>query len=198
MGTLSAVKNRQSAICGEVRTMPINSVPTGWLSCDGSAISRTNYSKLFGIIGTTFGSGDGSTTFNLPNYNSGKFLRGSGGLAAAIGTAQANATKKNGLTASAIASSADINKNLWNTNQTAHAHSTNFGSYSNVQIGSGTAVIDNAGTTAYTRSGGATANSASWASATASGTAAAQSITVNAGDAETRPDNYAVVFVIKY
>ena len=38
-----------------------------WLLCDGSAISRTTYSRLFGIIGTTYGSGDGSTTFNVPD-----------------------------------------------------------------------------------------------------------------------------------
>ena len=49
--------------------------PTGWLECDGSAISRTKYSNLFGIIGTTFGEGDGSTTFNLPDLR-GEFVRG--------------------------------------------------------------------------------------------------------------------------
>lgn len=41
--------------------------PTGWLFCDGSAISRTEYADLFTAIGTTYGSGDGSTTFNLPD-----------------------------------------------------------------------------------------------------------------------------------
>lgn len=41
--------------------------PGGWLWCDGRAISRTAYSELFSIIGTTYGSGDGSTTFNIPN-----------------------------------------------------------------------------------------------------------------------------------
>ena len=41
--------------------------PKGWLVCDGSAISRTEYDELFGVIGTTYGTGDGSTTFNLPN-----------------------------------------------------------------------------------------------------------------------------------
>jgi microcystin-dependent protein len=38
----------------------------GWLLCNGSAISRTTYSQLFTAIGTTFGAGDGSTTFNIP------------------------------------------------------------------------------------------------------------------------------------
>ena len=41
--------------------------PNGWLLCDGSAISRTTYADLFEVIGTIFGEGDGSTTFNLPN-----------------------------------------------------------------------------------------------------------------------------------
>ena len=41
--------------------------PNGWLLCDGSAISRTTYADLFEVIGTTFGEGDGSTTFNLPS-----------------------------------------------------------------------------------------------------------------------------------
>ena len=43
------------------------SAPTGWLECDGSAVSRTTYSALFTAIGTTYGSGDGSTTFNVPD-----------------------------------------------------------------------------------------------------------------------------------
>ena len=41
--------------------------PEGYLMCDGSAVSRTEYSALFAVIGTTFGAGNGSTTFNLPN-----------------------------------------------------------------------------------------------------------------------------------
>jgi len=44
--------------------------PTGWLRADGTAISRTTYADLFAIIGTTYGAGDGSTTFNLPNLSS--------------------------------------------------------------------------------------------------------------------------------
>lgn len=40
---------------------------SGWLVCDGSAVSRTTYAALFAAIGTTFGVGDGSTTFNLPD-----------------------------------------------------------------------------------------------------------------------------------
>ena len=43
------------------------SVPTGWFLCDGSAVSRTTYSALFAVIGTTYGTGDNTTTFNLPD-----------------------------------------------------------------------------------------------------------------------------------
>lgn len=42
-------------------------VPSGWLACDGSAVSRVTYARLFAVIGTANGAGDGSTTFNLPN-----------------------------------------------------------------------------------------------------------------------------------
>ena len=51
--------------------------PDGWMLCQGQAISRTDYADLFNVIGTSFGSGDGSTTFNVPDLR-GEFLRGSG------------------------------------------------------------------------------------------------------------------------
>lgn len=44
-----------------------STIPNGWLLCDGAQVSRTTYSALFSVIGTTFGVGDGLTTFNLPN-----------------------------------------------------------------------------------------------------------------------------------
>lgn len=44
-------------------------VPDGYLLCDGSAVSRTDYSELFSVIGSVYGNGDGSTTFNLPNLS---------------------------------------------------------------------------------------------------------------------------------
>jgi microcystin-dependent protein len=60
---------------GVVHAYSGTTLPTGWLLCDGSAISRITYSNLFSIISTSHGSGDGSTTFNLPDYR-GQFLRG--------------------------------------------------------------------------------------------------------------------------
>lgn len=49
-----------------------STVPAGYLLCDGAAVSRTMYPDLFATIGTTYGAGDGSTTFNVPDYNTAK------------------------------------------------------------------------------------------------------------------------------
>jgi len=54
-----------------------SSAPTGWLLCDGSPVSRSTYAALFAAIGTTYGSGDGSTTFNVPDTR-GIFISGVG------------------------------------------------------------------------------------------------------------------------
>lgn len=51
---------------GSVVSWAADSPPSGWLKCDGTAISRVGYPELFGVIGTSYGTGDGSTTFNLP------------------------------------------------------------------------------------------------------------------------------------
>lgn len=53
---------------GEITMWGTTTAPTGWLVCDGTAVSRTTYSGLFAVIGTTFGVGNGSTTFNLPDF----------------------------------------------------------------------------------------------------------------------------------
>lgn len=60
---------------GTIRIVAAQVIPAGWLECNGAAISRTAYGKLFGEIGTTYGVGDGSTTFNIPDAR-GEFLRG--------------------------------------------------------------------------------------------------------------------------
>jgi len=75
---------------GAVMWYAIASAPAGWLTCDGTAISRTTYAVLFAAIGTTFGTGDGSTTFNLPDQAR-RTLVGKGGsgtatLAATVGS----------------------------------------------------------------------------------------------------------------
>lgn len=64
-------------VSGMIAAFARTTAPTGWLACNGSAVSRTTYANLFAAIGTTYGVGDGSTTFNLPDCR-GVFLRGHG------------------------------------------------------------------------------------------------------------------------
>lgn len=68
-------QTRDAIPTGSIFTFPMATTPTGYLVCDGSAVSRTTYADLFAVLGTTYGAGNGSTTFNLPDYR-GQFLRG--------------------------------------------------------------------------------------------------------------------------
>jgi microcystin-dependent protein len=63
------------APAGAVQAFARNTAPAGWLKANGAAISRTTYARLFEAIGTDFGFGDGSTTFNVPDFR-GEFMRG--------------------------------------------------------------------------------------------------------------------------
>lgn len=79
-GTIALI--RQDQLAPEAR-LPVGTVlmfagsapPDGWLVCDGAAVSRTQYAKLFAIVGTAYGAGDGATTFNVPNFK-GRFPAG--------------------------------------------------------------------------------------------------------------------------
>lgn len=66
-----------------------STAPTGYLTCDGTAVSRTTYAALFSVVGSTFGVGDGSTTFNLPNLTTNnRFIRAADGVTISVGTTQ--------------------------------------------------------------------------------------------------------------
>lgn len=62
---------------GAIMPFAMNSAPNGWLPASGTTVSRTTYATLFEAIGTTYGTGDGSTTFTLPDLR-GYFVRGAG------------------------------------------------------------------------------------------------------------------------
>jgi microcystin-dependent protein len=80
-----------AGLVGEIKMWGTASAPTGYLLCDGSAVSRTTYAALFAVVGTTFGVGDGSTTFTLPDYRGRTPIgvSGSYALAATGGSADA-------------------------------------------------------------------------------------------------------------
>jgi len=60
---------------GQIKPWGKSTAPTGYVLCNGAAISRTDYADLYGVIGTTYGTGDGSSTFNVPNL-AGKMPQG--------------------------------------------------------------------------------------------------------------------------
>lgn len=64
---LSGINSIDTTPIGMIMPYAGTTIPARWIKCEGQELSRTDYSKLFSIIGTVYGSGDGSTTFNLPN-----------------------------------------------------------------------------------------------------------------------------------
>jgi microcystin-dependent protein len=80
-----------------------NSTPSGFLDCDGTAVSRSTYANLFAVVGTTYGAGDGSTTFNVPDLadkvvvgrSPTKALASSGGANAVTNTGNVTGTAGN-------------------------------------------------------------------------------------------------------
>ncbi|MDT9105773.1 phage tail protein, partial [Escherichia coli] len=64
---MSRVLDMWAGMTGTVLDFAGTTAPNGWLMCYGQAVSRTTYPNLFAAVGTTFGAGDGATTFNLPD-----------------------------------------------------------------------------------------------------------------------------------
>lgn len=149
---------------------------SGWLLCDGSAYSRTTYAALFALIGTSYGAGDNSTTFNVPDLR-GYFIRGQGTNAdgtasAALGAKQAQATK---LPSTPFTGTTD--------NPGDHTHNT-------------LAADSAAGTGPY--HGEMTSASNPQNIATTAAGAHTHAVTISGGgDSETRPPNIALAYYIK-
>jgi microcystin-dependent protein len=93
------------------------SVPTGFLECAGAAVSRSTYSALFAIVGTTYGAGDGSTTFNLPDLQD-NIAIGKSGTKALASTGGANTVSSTGNVGGSTA-----NATLSTAQLASHSHS---------------------------------------------------------------------------
>ncbi len=173
---------------GVVMAWPMTTVPSGWLECDGSAVSRTTYASLFAVIGTSYGTGDGSTTFNLPNYQdyflrgfdasgteaSSRTDRGDGTTGASVGTKQASAFLRHNHTASVT--------------DPGHTHSRTGAIYgSNTTRG----ITDGGSFTGLEYAAAIT-----YASATTGITVSVANTAANDSTSETRPKNITVKWII--
>ena len=97
------------------------SVPSGFLECNGTAVSRSTYSALFAIVGTTYGAGDGSTTFNTPDLQDNTPV-GKSGTKALGSTGGSNTT-----TATGNVGGSTANATLSTAQLASHNHSASFG-----------------------------------------------------------------------
>lgn len=160
---------------GQIGEFAMTSCPSGWVAADGSAVSRTvSYSGLYAAIGTTWGSGDGSTTFNLPDFR-GMFLRGTGtnGTGSSSGAA--------GPAVGTYAADTYLNHNHTATDS-GHTHS-----YS---VPSGTSqALGGSGSNYYITTAGTT---------TGTGFANITVATSTTGGTETKPKNYGILYCIRY
>jgi microcystin-dependent protein len=186
-------------------------VPSGWMLCDGSAISRTTYSTLFAIIGNAWGAGDNTTTFNVPDMR-GVFMRGVDGSAgndpsASIRTALHpggntgnNVGSFQGLATKLPTSGFTISSNGSHTHTAScsiggthsHTYSDYYGNgYVSANYPDGTdGTLSDASRT--------TASAGSHSHAITVDADGIHNHTLSGGDNETRPKNVYVNYIIKY
>ena len=150
--------------------------PSGWLACNGAAVSRVDYATLFAVIGTTWGAGDGSVTFNVPDLR-GTFLRGTGTngtYGTAVGQAVGTYAADTYLNHSHTATSSDSGH--------THTYTAAGGNQNGGAPGSSYTFCSNGGT--QTTSTGNANITTTVATSTTGGT-------------ETKPKNYGVLYIIK-
>ena len=98
-----------------------SSIPSGFLECNGAAVSRSTYSALFAIVGTTYGAGDGATTFNVPDLQDNVAI-GKSGTKALASTGGANTVQSTGNVGGSTA-----NATLTTAQLASHSHPYNIG-----------------------------------------------------------------------
>lgn len=161
---------------------PAENIPDGWMLCDGSAISRTNYANLYKAIGVCWGTGDGATTFNLPDLR-GMFLRGVSGESGNDPDADNRVllTDNGGNTGNNVGSyQGDAIRNVWGTFSTSSVWPNDGDGFVKAEI---------------TGAGGGQSGSG-WDSRTATFSFDASRIVPVGND--NRPKNVYVTYIIKY
>ena len=181
-GNLSFAALPQAVPTGSVHLMATTTAPSGYLKCNGAAVSRTTYADLFAIVGTTWGEGDGSSTFNVPDLR-GEFVRGwddSRGVdsSRSFASSQSSANLQHNHTATATSTSS--------VTDPGHFHNV---AYSNSDSGDGVIEESGVGLSGYEPTETAT---------TGITVSTSTSVSVaNDGGSEARPRNIAMMYVIK-
>ena len=169
LGTGNSVAINTIIPAGSIMPYVGTTAPSGWLLCDGSLVNRSTYTKLFASIGTAFGIGDGSTTFNLPDLR-GRFMRGVDGSA---GNDPDNSTRTASNTGGNVGNTVG---SVQSDALKSHTHSENM-NYAGSGNSGGTCVVTSSNGTNFT---------------------AYPYITNATGVNETRPKNVYVNYIIKY
>jgi microcystin-dependent protein len=187
-------------------------VPNGYLVCDGSAVDRTTYANLFSVLGITFGPGDGSTTFNLPDLR-GQFIRGyndAGGTPGSLdpgrpfGSSQTDAYEQHSHGITDPTHNHGVTDPGHNHGVTDPGHNHSSGGFADVQstaligaslmAGDGSTRNGNPATTGITINGNATGVTIN---GNATGITVNNSPAIAATPDETRPTNVALLPIIK-
>lgn len=158
-GTISGTLAVSSVPTSTILEYGGTSAPTGYLMCDGAAVSRSTYAALFAVIGTTYGAGNGSTTFNVPDRRDrvgigagSTYARGQTGGAATGTTSLDGLHSHTGVTGSTVLTTLQIpsHTHSGNTNTDgAHSHTTSSGAPNFVTEGTGTTANVSAGGGGY-------------------------------------------------
>lgn len=169
-----------------------NVAPEGWLACDGRAISRSTYASLFNYIGTIYGNGNGSTTFNIPDLRD-EFVRGASATRP-VGASEGDQFRSH--SHSGTTNTTGSHKHTGSTDTTGeHSHTYTRSNYVNDNSGPNGLGADGEMTSYETDKKGNHSHSLSVDNA---GNHSHSLNISSAGGAETRPRNIALLYCIKY
>ena len=188
----------QGVPTGSVFCMAVATIPSGYKECNGDAVSRTTFAALFAVIGTQYGTGNGSTTFNLPDLR-GEFVRGFDNgrgvdSGRSINDPQSSANKSHNHTATtAISDPGHFHQSFRSGNAGERQHNSNLTSSNFPSSGTG-AGNKNEAYNIVAQSGEANVGRTSSENTGVN----ASTTTENDGSSESRPRNIAMMYIIKF
>jgi microcystin-dependent protein len=169
--------NRSGVPTGHVIDFGGGECPAGYLLCDGSAVSMTAYAALFEAIGVRHGEGDGATTFHLPDRR-GRFPRGADDMGSGAAGRDPDADARTASNSGGVTGNepGTVQGEAYKLHKHGSGNNPNYSNKNgNISVGSGTTGFANG-----------------------TGTSSSQIATSDSGANETRPQNQATIYAIKY